>query len=60
MTVQQLDETYRILIASPEVAPIRENRGAVQCSRLTPKPCNNGNDVRVVMPKYRGSLTIRH
>ncbi|NLS44544.1 MAG: glycogen synthase GlgA [Firmicutes bacterium] len=55
MNVQQLDETYKILIASPEVAPFAKTGGLADVAGSLPKALTTmGNDVRVVMPKYRG------
>jgi len=64
MNVQQLDETYRILLASPEVAPFAKTEGLADVAGFTPRkaPCDNGElMLGVVMPKYRGNHgTIRH
>lgn len=60
MKVQQLDETYKILIASPEVAPFAKTGGLADVAGSLPKAlATMGNDVRVVMPKYRGITDYR-
>ncbi|HHV61754.1 MAG TPA: glycogen synthase GlgA [Firmicutes bacterium] len=52
---QELEETYKILIVSPEVSPFAKTGGLADVAGSLPKALAMlGNDVRVVLPRYRG------
>lgn len=55
MQPQEFDETYRVLIASAEVVPFAKTGGLADVAGSLPKAlAMHGNDVRVVLPRYRG------
>ncbi|HQD40712.1 MAG TPA: glycogen synthase GlgA [Bacillota bacterium] len=55
MQPQEFDETYRVLIVSPEVVPFAKTGGLADVAGSLPKAlAMHGNDVRVVLPRYRG------
>ena len=51
MQPQEFDETYRVLIVSPEVVPFAKTGGLADVAGSLPKAlAMHGNDVRVVLP----------
>ena len=55
MQPQEFDETYRVLLVSPEVVPFAKTGGLADVAGSLPKAlAMHGNDVRVVLPRYRG------
>lgn len=55
MQPQEFDETYRVLLASPEVVPFAKTGGLADVAGSLPKAlAMHGCDVRVVLPRYRG------
>lgn len=56
----EFDETYRVLLLSSEVAPFAKTGGLADVAGSLPKALAMlGNDVRVVLPRYRGIQGLR-
>jgi len=57
---RELEERYKVLLVSPEVAPFAKVGGLADVCGSLPKALTMlGNDVRVVMPRYRGIEDVR-
>jgi len=55
MTGQEFDETYKILVAAAEATPFAKTGGLADVAGSLPKALSAwGNDVRLVIPCYRG------
>ncbi|HHY47040.1 MAG TPA: glycogen synthase GlgA [Firmicutes bacterium] len=51
----EFDDTFKVVIASPEVAPFAKTGGLADVTGSLPKALAMlGNDVRVILPRYRG------
>jgi starch synthase len=57
---RELEERYKVLLVSPEVAPFAKVGGLADvCGSLPKALAMLGNDVRVVMPRYQGIDDVR-